>query len=119
MTVLSSLEISEAHQAVMMRGLKQMVEETAAVRRYLGQSEVDYTLVGGKTGTAQIDRYVTDEATGETVKYELTNALFTGVYAPNDTPELVVSVVIEKASHGYDSSLTAARIFGAWEELRG
>lgn len=115
-TVLSSLEISEAHQAVMMRGLKQMVEETAAVRRYLRESEVDHTLVGGKTGTAQIDRYVTDEATGETVKYELTNALFTGVYAPNDTPELVVSVVIEKASHGYDSSLTAARIFGAWEQ---
>ena len=101
-----------------MRGLKQMVEETNSTKRYLNQSNVDYRLVGGKTGTAQIDRYVTDPATGETVKYELTNALFVGVYAPEDQPELVVSVVIEKASHGYFASLAAARIFGAWEELQ-
>ena len=96
-----------------------MVEETTSTRRYLTQSNVDYTLVGGKTGTAQIDRYVTDVSTGETVKYELTNALFVGVYAPENNAELVVSVVIEKAAHGYYASLTAARIFGAWEEIKG
>ena len=114
--ILSSLTVSESHQATIMKGLKQMVAETTATQRYLSQSNVDYTLVGGKTGTAQIDRYVTDQATGETVKYELTNALFTGVYAPDNHAELVVSVVIEKASHGYYASLTAARIFGAWEQ---
>lgn len=115
--LLSSLEISDANLQTIMVGLKQMVSESTSIRRFLNESQVDYTLVGGKTGTAQIDRYVTDDATGETVKYELTNALFTGVYAPDDTPELVVSVVIEKASHGYDSALTAARIFGAWQRI--
>lgn len=116
--VLSSLEISSAHQATIMTGLKQMVASTAFVQNQLKASDVTSSLVGGKTGTAQIDRYVTDETTGEKVKYELTNALFTGVYAPNDTPELVVSVVVEKASHGYYASLTAARVFGAWEQIK-
>ncbi len=115
--ILSSLEISDEHQRTIMKGLKQMIAESNAARNYLSQSGVSSSLVGGKTGTAQIDRYVTDPETGETVKYELTNALFTGVYAPDDQPELVVSVVVEKASHGYYASLTAARIFGAWETL--
>jgi cell division protein FtsI/penicillin-binding protein 2 len=100
-----------------MRGLKQMIAESNAAKNYLYQSGVSPSLVGGKTGTAQIDRYVTDPASGEIFKYELTNALFTGVYAPDDQPELVVSVVVENASHGYYASLTAARIFGAWESI--
>jgi len=115
--VLSSLEISDEYQRTIMKGLKQMIAESNAAKNYLTQSGVSSSLVGGKTGTAQIDRYVTDPETGDTVKYELTNALFTGVYAPNDQPELVVSVVVENASHGYYASLTAARIFGAWESL--
>ena len=73
--------------------------------------------MGGKTGTAQLDRYLTDEATGETTRYQITNALFVGV-APVENPELVISVVIEKASSGSYASLTAARIIGAWEDLR-
>ena len=119
LTRLDGLEISETNYGIIMDSLKQMVADSTAIRRYLGESEVDYRLVGGKTGTAQIDRCVTDEATGETVKFELTNALFTGVYAPDDSPELVVSVVVEKAAHGYYAGLTAARVFGAWEQIKG
>ena len=89
------------------------------IRRYLADNNVDYRAVGGKTGTAQIERYLTDEETGEKVKYELTNGLFIGAYAPNDTPELVVSVVIENAAHGYFAGMTAASIFGAWEQING
>ena len=117
--LLSSLTISEEDYSTVMEGLKQMVSDSTAIRRYLSEADVDYRSVGGKTGTAQVDRYVTNPATGETVKHELTNALFTGVYAPNDTPELVVSVVIEKASHGYYAGMTAASIFSAWEQIGG
>ena len=116
-SVLSSLEISDEDQATIMKGLKQMIAESGAAKNYMMQAGVSPSLVGGKTGTAQVDRYVTNAETGETVKYELTNALFTGVYAPADQPELVVSVVIENASHGYYAALTAAQIFGAWETI--
>ena len=116
-SILSSLEISAEDQRTIMKGLKQMIAESGAAKNYLIQSGVSSSFVGGKTGTAQIDRYVTNPETGELVKYELTNALFTGVYAPDDQPELVVSVVIENASHGYYASLTAARIFGTWESI--
>ena len=116
---LSSLEISPVNYATIMEGLYQMVSDSTAIRRYLADNNVDYRVVGGKTGTAQIDRYVTDEKTGETVKYELTNGLFVGVYAPEEAPELVVSVVIENAAHGYFAGMTAASIFGAWEQIGG
>lgn len=106
---------SSALQTVM-SGMKQMISESNTARRFLNQSDVTST-VGGKTGTAQVERYVTDEATGETRKIVLTNALFVGV-APCESPEIVVSVVIERASSGTYSSLTAARIIGAWEKIR-
>jgi cell division protein FtsI/penicillin-binding protein 2 len=61
---------------------------------------------------------VTDSESGETVKHTLTNALFVSVYAPNSVPELTVSVVIEKATSGTYASLTAARIFGVWEDMK-
>jgi cell division protein FtsI/penicillin-binding protein 2 len=117
--LLSSLDISEEDYSTIMEGLKQMVSDSSAIRRYLADNNVDYRAVGGKTGTAQIERSLTDEETGEKVKYELTNGLFIGTYAPNDTPELVVSVVIENAAHGYFAGMTAASIFGAWEQING
>ena len=116
-SVLSSIHISDEDQKTIMKGLKQMIAESGAAKNYMIQAGVTPSLVGGKTGTAQVDRYVTDTDTGEAVKYELTNALFTGVYAPNDQSELVVSVVIENASHGYYAALTAAQIFSTWETI--
>ena len=115
---LSRVEISDGVWNTVMQGMKQMVSESTTARRFLTQANVSYSLVGGKTGTAQIERYVTDEATGVTTKHVITNALFVGVYAPENLPELTVSVVIEKASSGVYASLTAARIFGAWENLK-
>ena len=98
-----------------MDGMRQMIAGSNTARRFLSQSGVDYSLIGGKTGTAQFDVKVTDGATGESSYKTITNALFIGIY-DTESPELVVSVVIEKASAGTLASLTAARIFGAWED---
>ncbi|MBE6632807.1 MAG: hypothetical protein E7620_00530 [Ruminococcaceae bacterium] len=114
---LSQASMSDSVWATVMQGMKQMISESTTAKRFLTQSSVSSAHVGGKTGTAQIERYVTDEATGETSKHVITNALFVGVYAPDNLPQLTVSVVIEKASSGVYASLTAARIFGAWEDL--
>ena len=108
-------EFSSAHHDVVMDGMRQMIAGSNTARRFLSQSGVDYSLIGGKTGTAQFDVKVTDGATGESSYKTITNALFIGIY-DTESPELVVSVVIEKASAGTLASLTAARIFGAWED---
>ena len=114
---LSQAGLTSESVAISLRGMKQMVSDSNTVKRFLNQSNVTPSLVGGKTGTAQVERYVRDEATGETTKHILTNALFVGVYAPDNRPELTVSVVLEKASAGTYAALTAARIFGAWEDI--
>ncbi len=114
---LASLQLSSSALSTVLNGMKQMIAESTTARRFLSQSDVDYTTVGGKTGTAQLERYVLDPATGEYTKYIITNALFVGI-APIEQPEIAVSVVIEKASSGTLASLTAARIIGAWEDLR-
>ncbi len=114
---LSVSEWSDTAYSTVMQAMRQMISESTDAKRFLSQNGVSHNLVGGKTGTAQIDRYVTDGATGEVVKYELTNALFVGVYGESE-PELVVSVVLEKASSGTYASYTAAGIFGAWEDIK-
>ncbi len=112
---LGTAEFSAADHDAVMEGMRQMVANSGSVRGFLLDSDVNHSLVGGKTGTAQFDVFSTDETTGESVRKTITNALFIGVYN-TDSPELVVSVVIEKASSGTLASLTAARIFGAWED---
>ncbi len=114
---LSRAELTDPAVATCLQGMKQMVADSTTARRFLNESSVSYSLVGGKTGTAQVEKYVRDEATGDVEKIVITNALFVGVYAPDNAPELTVSVVIEKASSGVYASLTAARILGAWENL--
>ena len=56
--------------------------------------------VGGKTGTAQTST-------------DCENALFICA-APYDTPEIVISVVLEQGFSGERASLTAARILEAY-----
>lgn len=113
---LSQLSIDSDVWSTVISGMRQMVSESSTVRRFLNQASVQST-VGGKTGTAEVERYVTDDATGVTSKYVITNALFVCA-APCESPEIAVSVVIEKASSGSYASLTAARIIGAWEQLQ-
>ena len=114
---LDQVSVTPQNHALILDAMKQMVNGSNTVKRFLNQSDVAPASVGGKTGTAQFERYVTNEATGETEKIVITNALFVGIYN-TEAPELAVSVVIEKASSGTLASLTAARIFGAWEDAK-
>ncbi len=118
-TPLDTLTMTADAKETVLSAMGQMVSNSVRARQFLTESGVDYRLVKGKTGTAQFDRYVTDEATGEVVKKELTNALFVSLYGEdeNGIPELAVSVVIEKASSGTYATMTAARIYGAWEDM--
>ncbi len=97
-TVLSRLSIPESVRATVMDGMRMMVSESAIVQRWINASLP--VTVGGKTGTAQ---------TGG----DCDNALFVCA-APYNTPELVISVVLEKGYAGSYAALTAGRILEAY-----
>ena len=120
---LSRAELSASTVNTVLRGMRAVV--SGSVLRNYTNAGVKST-VGGKTGTAEVWKYLRDEETGEFIyddegnreRVTVTNALYVGVAtAPGeDRPGLVVSVVLENAAHGYYASYTAARITAAWEK---
>ena len=122
---LSRTELSDSTVGTVLRGMRAVVN--GSVLRNYTNAGVRST-VGGKTGTAEIAKKLRDPETGEIVYDEegnskqitVTNALYTGIATPvgGDRPELVVSVVLENAAHGYYASYTAAQITAAWEKGR-
>lgn len=122
---LSRTELSDGTVNTVLRGMRAVVNGT--VLRNYTNAGVKST-VGGKTGTAEVVKTQRDPETGEYVyddegnrkQVTVTNALYVGIASPvgGDRPELVVSVVLENASHGYYASYTAAKITAAWEKER-
>lgn len=95
--VLSSVTLEDADRADILKGMEQAVKGNGTVWRNMRNLPVS---VAGKTGTAQIgnDSY---------------NALFVCA-APSESPDVVISVVLEQGQSGGNASLTAARILEAY-----
>lgn len=123
-TPLSRMELSNSALNTVLRGMRDVVAGTSVKANYTNAKVK--SSVCGKTGTTQVSKYRKDPETGEYIRddngnrksVDISNALFVGVAtAPGeDRPGLVVSVVLENASHGYYASYTAARITAAWEK---
>lgn len=113
---LSRTELDDGILATVFAGMRQMITSSSTAQRFYTQAGVK-SAVGGKTGTAEVWHYLTDEETGEETRIVTTNALFVGT-APYNDPELVISVVLENASSGAYASMTAARITAAWEQIK-
>lgn len=96
-TVLSKIEISQSAKNVIFRGMEQVVDDHSRIKAWMKSIPVD---VGGKTGTAQNSQ-------------NCDNALFVAA-APSDTPDIVISVVLEQGYMGEYAALTAARILDAF-----
>lgn len=96
-TVLSTVELSDADRDTVFAGMRQVVTNGGTVYENLKRVPV---AVGGKTGTAQVgtDSY---------------NALFVCT-APYDSPEVVISVVLENGVTGANASYTAGKILEAY-----
>lgn len=97
-TVRSRLNIPSDVLDVVFEGMKEMVEGSDIVRRWITSALP--VQVGGKTGTAQ---------TGKACD----NALFVCA-APYDEPEIVISVVLEQGYTGAYAAFTAGRILDAY-----
>lgn len=93
-TVADSIEIPDNIRRVIMNAMKNVTENGSASRLFRNYDIV----VGGKTGTAQINKNKSD------------NAVFTA-FAPFDDPELVASCIIEQGSNGTDAGMAVKDIF--------
>ena len=98
---LSDEEYSDSTEEILKRAMQQAANDGAAGKYF---TEVPVT-VGGKTGTAQV-----------TGKRDY--AIFCG-FAPLETPEIVVSCILEEGVHGYDAAYTAGKIMEKYFELYG
>ncbi len=78
---------------ILIDSMGRVVSENSEVRRYFTNVGVS---VGGKTGTAE-------------VAGQADNALFAG-FAPLSSPEIVVSCIIEKGTHGYLAASATAKL---------
>lgn len=96
--IINTIEISDEHLSLLKRGMKSVVEDGTAASVFVGYKNS----VGGKTGTAQ--RGVGAD-----------NAIFAG-FAPYETPEIVVSVVIEAGEHSYTAARVAKSVFDYYFE---
>ena len=92
-TLLDRIEIPLGVLSTVLRGMREVITGNRTVSNNLKKVPVT---VGGKTGTAQ-------NSSG------CDNALFVCA-APYDSPEIVISVVLEQGYSGGNASLTAARI---------
>ena len=95
--VLDRVSISQSNHELLMDAMESVVSSSSALSSYFGDLDVS---VGGKTGTAE---------TGKTVS----NALFSG-FAPAESPEIVVSCVLEEGDAGTNAAKVTAKVFEAY-----
>ena len=91
-TAVDSVSISKDTYDTLIEAMGRVVSENSEIYRYFRNLPVK---AGGKTGTAEVSG-------------KQDYALFSG-FAPLDSPEIVVSCVIEQGQHGYYASMAVAR----------
>ncbi len=92
--ILNSMDVSADYCAVVRNAMKDVVENGSASEMF-----EDYPItIGGKTGTAQVSKAKSD------------NAIFTS-FAPFDSPELVVTCVIEQGNTGSNAGFAVKKLF--------
>ncbi len=97
--VLDTVEISETTQALLTEAMEKVITENATLKDYFSKVTAQVK-VGGKTGTAQV-----------TGKRDY--AVFCG-FAPLDSPEIVVSCIIEEGASGSRAAYAVAKIMEAY-----
>ena len=95
--VLDRVSISEENHKILMNAMSSVVSSSSVLSSHFGDLEVS---VGGKTGTAETGR-------------EVSNALFSG-FAPSDDPKIVVTCVLEEGDAGTNAAKVTAKVFDAY-----
>ncbi len=98
-----TVSFSEETYKTLIAGMGRVVSENSEVRQYFSDLPEGIE-AGGKTGTAEKDG-------------QADNALFCG-FAPLDSPEIVVSCIIEQGQHGYNTALPVGKVMAKYFELK-
>ncbi|MBC2715657.1 MAG: penicillin-binding protein 2 [Desulfobacteraceae bacterium] len=101
--MIGKLPVSQGTLDLVRKGLRDVVHSKHGTARwYVYDEEID---ISGKTGTAQVVSRKTEKDSQKKkndVSYE-SHAWFVG-YAPTESPEIVVSVLVEHGMHGSSSA---------------
>lgn len=97
--VMETVDFSDETYQILMNAMSDVVSSNSSVSRYFADVPVS---VGGKTGTAEV--------TGKT-----DYALFCG-FAPVESPQIVVSCVIEEGKYGYRAAYAAGKVMAKYFE---
>ena len=100
--VLGAVALSTEATDAVKEGMRQMVESSSNVSRYMKAVPVT---VGGKTGTAELGGTATE------------NGLFVCA-APYDDPEIVICSVIEHAGGGSYAAIAASEVLEAYYKVK-
>lgn len=99
-SVLGEVNMTETNHKTIMNAMKSVTENGSASRVFSS-----YKIpVGGKTGTAQVSKTMSD------------NAIFTA-FAPFDDPEIIATCVIEQGNTGTDAGFTVRDIFDCYFKI--
>jgi penicillin-binding protein 2 len=110
--------VSEAHLALVRRGMTAVVEEPGGTG---GRARVPGVQVAGKTGTAQVVQLQHTEGMKETeIPIRYRDHAWFGAFAPADAPEIAVGVFVEHGLHGSSGAgPVVQRILARYFEKRG
>ncbi len=73
------------------------------------RARMEEVAVAGKTGTAQVVRMEDHKTSGEEIPREQRDHAWFACYAPADSPEVVVVVLVEHGGHGGETAAPIAR----------
>ncbi len=96
---LDTVAFDKSTYNTLIEAMRRVVANNGEVSRYFENVSVS---VGGKTGTAEV------AGQGD-------NALFAG-FAPVESPEIVISCIIEEGLHGYNAAAASAKVFEKYFE---
>ena len=99
--LLDTVAMSASNSQTVLDGMRDMIGSTSFVRTRLANLGLDDVL--GKTGTAQVG-----------VNGEITNSLFL-CGAEYKSEKIAISIVTEKAAHGYYNAIAAEKILSEWK----
>jgi penicillin-binding protein 2 len=113
----ATLSFRATHLDLVRRAMRRVVSDPHGTAR---KAEVEGFAVAGKTGTAQVVRLARDGAYDtDTIPWEQQDHALFICYAPFESPEIAVAVVVEHGGHGGSTAAPVARrVIEAYRDLR-
>ncbi len=102
----STMNISSQTMSLVKNALRDVVHSKKGTGK---RARLDYAEVAGKTGTAQVIRLAENKVAEEDIPRERRDHAWFACYAPADSPEIAVVVLVEHGGHGGETAAPIAK----------